>query len=189
VLNGRVAQRNIMGERNEDGLIVLRPITLECVASFKAVRLRALLDSPTAFGSTYGKESKLTDEEWEKRAGQWNAPGSAAAFFAWEGERAVGIVGGFLDKEDATRASLASMWVSPESRGRGVGRRLVETIIAWAEGKGARSLRLLVTSNNDGAIGFYERLGFAKTGKTEPHPNDPALVEFEMVRELGLSTE
>ena len=30
------------------------------------------------------------------------------------------------------------------------------------------------------AIHFYERLGFALTGRTEPYPNDPSLKELEM---------
>ena len=42
------------------------------------------------------------------------------------------------------------------------------------------SLFLHVTSNNDGAAHFYERLGFTRTGSTIPYPNDPALIEFEM---------
>jgi len=41
-------------------------------------------------------------------------------------------------------------------------------------------LLLMVTSNNDPAIRFYERLGFTKTGRTEPYPNDPNIFEYEM---------
>jgi len=40
----------------------------------------------------------------------------------------------------------------------------------------------MVTSNNERAIRFYERLGFAKTGRTEPYPNDLAIIEYEMLR-------
>jgi ribosomal protein S18 acetylase RimI-like enzyme len=173
-----------MTPTRENSSIALRPITGQCAGAFKEVRLRALKDTPTAFGSTYAREVQLTDAEWEKRAGQWNAPG-AAAYLAWEGEKAVGIVAGFLEKEDARRACLVSMWVAPEVRRRGVGRRLVEKIVKWAEEQGARALRLSVTSNNERAILFYEGLGFVKTGKTEPYSNDPALVEFEMGRRLA----
>jgi hypothetical protein len=34
-------------------------------------------------------------------------------------------------------------------------------------------------------MGFYRRLGFEGTGRTEPYPNDPAVVEYEMVRGIG----
>jgi ribosomal protein S18 acetylase RimI-like enzyme len=38
----------------------------------------------------------------------------------------------------------------------------------------------MVTCNNKAAIMFYQRLGFSLTGRTEPYPNDPALIEYEM---------
>jgi len=42
----------------------------------------------------------------------------------------------------------------------------------------------MVTNNNFAAIAFYKRLGFAPTGHTEPYPNDPALIEYEMSKPL-----
>jgi len=39
---------------------------------------------------------------------------------------------------------------------------------------------LMVTSNNDTAIRFYERLAFTKTGRAEPYPNDASVFEVEM---------
>jgi len=41
-----------------------------------------------------------------------------------------------------------------------------------------------VTSNNDIAINFYSRLGFAFTGKIAPYRNDLALNDLEMIRSL-----
>jgi ribosomal protein S18 acetylase RimI-like enzyme len=46
-------------------------------------------------------------------------------------------------------------------------------------------LWLMVTSVNPGATRFYQRLGFCKTGKTEPYPNDPAIFEYEMMLKLN----
>jgi ribosomal protein S18 acetylase RimI-like enzyme len=93
-----------------------------------------------------------------------------------------GIAGSFLDQDDATRAYLVSMWTAPTHRQRGIGRRLVNEILAWACLRRARTLYLMVTSNNAGAILFYQRLEFSLTGRTEPYPNDPALIEYEMSR-------
>ncbi|PYY15895.1 MAG: GNAT family N-acetyltransferase, partial [Acidobacteria bacterium] len=67
---------------------------------------------------------------------------------------------------------------------QGVGRLLVGAILDWARQRGARTLRLMVTSNNEPAISFYQRLGFTLTGRTEPYPNDPALIEYEMSRSI-----
>ena len=45
----------------------IQPITPALTATFKDVRLRALLDSPSAFGSTYAGEAQLSDADWEQR--------------------------------------------------------------------------------------------------------------------------
>lgn len=46
-------------------------------------------------------------------------------------------------------------------------------------------LCLMVTSNNDRAMQFYQNLGFALTGRSETYRNDPALLDFEMHRSLS----
>jgi ribosomal protein S18 acetylase RimI-like enzyme len=40
----------------------------------------------------------------------------------------------------------------------------------------------MVTSVNEPAMRFYERLGFTRTGHTEPYPNDSSVLEYEMSR-------
>ncbi|MCC7141982.1 MAG: GNAT family N-acetyltransferase [Candidatus Eisenbacteria bacterium] len=77
------------------------------------------------------------------------------------------------------------MWVAPEHRRHGVGRSLVESILEWARSRGVSTLCLTVTSNDDAATRFYERLGFAPTGKGGPYRSDPALSEFEMSRPIS----
>jgi GNAT superfamily N-acetyltransferase len=48
----------------------------------------------------------------------------------------------------------------------GIGRKLVEAIFDWARAQRARTAQLIVTSNNDVAIEFYNRLGFTLTGNS-----------------------
>jgi ribosomal protein S18 acetylase RimI-like enzyme len=164
-------------------VITLEPITEQNVLIFKAARLRALKDTPSAFGATYAKESLLTNADWIRRAARWNGE-SAVLYLAMDGNDACGIAGSLLDEADATRAHLISMWTSPTHRRQGVGRLLVDQIFRWARLRGAGTMLLLVTSNNDRAIAFYKTLGFTLTGRTEPYPNDPALVECEMSRPI-----
>jgi ribosomal protein S18 acetylase RimI-like enzyme len=165
-------------------MIALAPITPQNALIFKAVRLRALRDTPSAFGSTYAKESQLTDADWIKRAVQWNGE-RTAGFLAMDSGAACGIAGSFLDQDDARRAHLVSMWTAPTHRQRGIGRLLVNEVFGWARLRRARTLQLMVTSNNEPAILFYQRLGFTRTGRTEPYPNDPALTEYEMSRPIS----
>ena len=64
------------------------------------------------------------------------------------------------------------------------GQRLVGACLDWCRARNIQTIDLLVTDWNAGAIRFYERLGFKMTGKTEPYPNDPSMVEFEMARQV-----
>jgi ribosomal protein S18 acetylase RimI-like enzyme len=160
-------------------MIALEPVTPQNALIFKEVRLRALRDSPHAFGSTYAKESQLVDAEWVERATRWNGERSIL-YLAMAASAACGIVGASLDESDPTRAQLISMWTAPTHRQRGVGRLLVDQILVWARARGVCSLQLMVTSNNEPAMRFYQRLGFTRTGRTEPYPNDPAVIEYEM---------
>ena len=97
-----------------------------------------------------------------------------------DGEIVCGVVGTFLDANDATQAQLVSMWTAPAYRQRGVGQMLVNEGLAWGRLRNARTLLLMVTSNNEPTIRFCEKLGFTRTGRTERYPNDPAVLEYEM---------
>lgn len=167
-------------------MVTLELITPHNVSLFKAVRLRALLDTPTAFASTYAGESQLSDAEWLSRAARCLGE-DCVGYLAMEGEIVCGIVRGTPDDQEAGVIWLESMWVAPSHRRRGVGRLLVDGVLAWARQRRAAAVKLSVTSNNDSALRFYERLGFSLTGRTEPYPNDAGLAENEMIRSLTIS--
>ena len=165
-------------------MIQLEQIGPTSAPVFKNIRLRALQDSPTAFSSTYAEELKLTDADWLKRASQWSGVNSVA-YLAMAAGNAVGIAAGVRDRNDNQRAHLMSMWVAPPHRRLGIGRMLVDAVAAWARAQDMLYLCLMVTSNNDHAARFYQRLGFALTGRNEPYRNDQALLNFEMHRSLS----
>ena len=57
-------------------------------------------------------------------------------------------------------------------------------VLRWAYLRGAHTLLLMVTSNDEPAIRFYQRLGFTRTLRTEPYPHDPGIIECEMSRPI-----
>ncbi len=59
---------------------------------------------------------------------------------------------------------LDSIYVEPEYRGRGVGRNLAESGLAWLKQKGCRYIDVLVAEGNEAALPFYEKLGFCVRG-------------------------
>jgi GNAT superfamily N-acetyltransferase len=59
------------------------------------------------------------------------------------------------------RCELDDLFVEPESIRLGVGRLLVDDVVARAAGAGARHVDVIANPN---ALGFYERLGFETAG-------------------------
>jgi ribosomal protein S18 acetylase RimI-like enzyme len=54
---------------------------------------------------------------------------------------------------------LDELWLAPELRGRGQGRRAVELAAAWAREQGAKALRLEVAHENTRARATYAKAG------------------------------
>jgi ribosomal protein S18 acetylase RimI-like enzyme len=164
-------------------MIILKPVTPETSEIFKAVRLRALADSPLAFSSTYAKESLLSEEEWMKRSQRW-AGQDAIAYLAFDDSdhrTACGLVACYAEDHGVPRGHVISMWVDPAFRRAGVGRILIDALKSWARSRDLSELKLMVTSVNQGAIRFYERIGFQMSGIVGAYPNDPSIVEYEML--------
>lgn len=162
-----------------DGMVLVREITADDWELMRDVRLAALAEAPSAFGSTYAREADFTEERWRGRISE-----RSVTFFAHE-ETAdatpAGLAGVYV--EDGA-AELVSMWVRPSARGLGVGEALVEAAAAWAKTRDFGTLFLWVTESNAPAVRLYERLGFTPTGERQPLPSDPALAEIRMSREL-----
>jgi len=139
----------------------------------KDVRLRALKDAPRAFSSTFSEAATRTDDEWRDAADRGSRGESWVTFVADDGVSIVGMASGHFPFEahhpidDPALVSLIQMWVDPALRRRGVGRRLVEAVIAWAAERGSRVVRLGVTATETGAVAFYEALGFRDTGRRD----------------------
>ena len=147
----------------------IRRLGEEDWAGFREIRLRSLLDSPDAFGSTYGEESSRAEPAWRDwAAGRWR-DGEAAVFAATdEDDVLVGTATGAEPTAEPGVAHLYAMWVAPDARGAGVGRALVEAVAAWARDRGCDRLVLSVTETNEGAHRFYETCGFVDTGERHP---------------------
>lgn len=144
----------------------------------KEIRLRALAEDPSVFGSTLEREQRYTPDVWTSRV-----TGESSATFVAEDGGPVGTATGILDDRPGT-AQLVGMWVAPEARGKGVARLLVDTVAAWARDQGMHRVALWVTDPNAPARALYERTGFAHTGERQPLPSDPAIMEDRLVREL-----
>jgi DNA-binding MarR family transcriptional regulator/GNAT superfamily N-acetyltransferase len=92
-------------------------------------------------------------------------PGSEKCWIAEiDGQRAGSV---FVVRRSATVAQLRLLILTPESRGHGIGARLVDECIAFARDKKYRKLVLWTNGQLDAARAIYRSRGF-KVIKTEP---------------------
>ena len=160
-------------------MIVVREITQDDWEQMRDVRLAALAEAPSAFGSSYAREVAFTEVQWRGRIND-----RSVTFFArvYSADAApAGLAGVYVD---GGNANLVSMWVSPSARGLGVGKALIEAAAAWAKARDFGRLFLWVTESNTSARRLYDQCGFTPTGERQPLPSDPALTEIWMSRTL-----
>ena len=142
------------------------------------LRLRALSDSPDAFGQTYEVERARPDAVWRSRLEQPGRP----VLLAWVGTVPPSAPTGH-GRRPAAMAILArphssagrpdldgvtgvySVYVDRWARGRGVGTALLSAAIAHARAAGVTRLVLNVGDHNLAAQALYRRVGFEPTGR------------------------
>ena len=130
----------------------------------RAARLEALRDSPHAFMSSYVRESDWGESEWRS---QFDA---ATWIIAREVEEVIGLARSVCEPEQGSKRNLESIWVAPTHRGRGVFRRLLQTLTQIEQEMGVTDLLLWVLDDNHVARRVYEAVGFEWTGESQPLP-------------------
>lgn len=92
---------------------------------------------------------------------------------AWAGEALAGC--GALKMLDAERGELKSMRVADEFLGCGIGKAILEHLVAEAKARGLTSLWLETGSTEPfaPALRLYERAGFVRCGPFGSYTHDP----------------
>lgn len=140
----------------------LRAVTRDDWRLLRDVRLRALADAPDAFGSTLAQAEQLTDEVWRGRADN-----GGLTLVAVEDGVGLAMAGAFAP-DDRPTVFVWGMWTDPVARGRGLGGRLLDALVAWCRTAAYDEVRLHVTEGNDAARRLYVGRGFEPTGTWEP---------------------
>jgi GNAT superfamily N-acetyltransferase len=140
--------------------------------------MRAMADTPGAFGGTAEHVAQQPEEHWSDLAEGGDEVG---VYVAIDGESWIGMAAGHWLERERGIVQLWGMWVEPARRGERIGERLVGSVRGWATAHGARFMRLGVIEESP-AIRFYERLGFVLTGETKPLVRDPSVCAVYMAR-------
>ena len=93
--------------------------------------------------------------------------GDRGVVFVAEHEgRLIGMIDASVPNIDEFKHTCEfGMSVLPEARNQGVGRKLIQSILAWARHKKLRQVELNVFSNNSPAIKLYTDMGFVEDGR------------------------
>lgn len=142
----------------------IRRLTSSDAIAFQALRLRALQESPTAFGSSFVEEKDISPFAIE---GRLMPEIDRGIFGAFDETELVGMVA--LARESMQKLShkgfIWGMYVAPNFRGKGVGRALlIEALTLARLAEGLRQVNLCVNAKNTEAIKLYESVGFVAYG-------------------------
>ena len=131
-----------------------------------AARMRVLTELD--IGSVVRIDEQLSGryrpEVWEQRVGYYLRRDPEASRVAEVGGRVVGFMlgeirGGEFGQEEPT-GWIEFFGVDPDHRGRGLGRQLIDALLAHFRAQGVRVVRTLADRGDAGVTGFLSAAGF-----------------------------
>ncbi|MFI9361539.1 GNAT family N-acetyltransferase [Kitasatospora sp. NPDC053057] len=168
---------------------VIRRLGVADAEPYRAFRLTALRETPSAFTSGYAEErAKPMADTLARLAGIEHGPGALLGAFDPDGAL-VGTAGLRVKQrgQERHKATLWGMAVARPAGGRGIGGALVDRVLAVAAEDGQlRQVLLTVSEGNEPALRLYTSRGFEVWGR-EPRAvlvDGQAVAKLHMVRLL-----
>ena len=118
----------------------------------KDLRLRALADSPRAFGSTLEGTKDKPEETWLKQI-------ENTYTYAIEAEGQFVALAVFRKDDDGVW-TINGVWTDPKFRRRGLSKKLFSEILKQAEELSVKTIELSVNATQSDAIELYKQSGF-----------------------------
>jgi ribosomal protein S18 acetylase RimI-like enzyme len=148
-----------------DGILRVTRLAASHVTRYRTLMLRGYAEAPDAFTSTPEERAGEPESWWLKRIA--DPAQESVAFGCFDGRALVGTVTVEFSSKPKTRhkAHLIGMFVTPEARGRGAARMLVDAALELCKSReGVTSVTLTVTDGNEPAIALYSSVGFRSFG-------------------------
>jgi len=152
--------------------LTVRELAEADLGAYKALRDHALAHHEEAFTSDAPTEARRTAQSYAARIGRSANGGNGESFTlgAFRGDRLVGAISCERDPRTKVRhiGHVIGTMVHADEQGRGVGRALLDGLIARAAADAElHQLTLTVTAGNAVAERLYARAGFVPFG-TQP---------------------
>ena len=155
----------------------IRRFTAADWPTWRALRLRALADSPDAFGATLADAQARADGTWQALLAQTVASPHHLPLLAEVADLPAGLA---WANAEGSSVTLYQVWVAPEHRGRGIAQALLARAVDWARQRGAKAVELDVTAGDTPAVRLYRKMGFRETREPVPMANRDGLQEQAM---------
>jgi ribosomal protein S18 acetylase RimI-like enzyme len=145
--------------------MAVRAFDPEEIPALIAMRRTGLEQEPHSFGAS-PEDDRTQDPRFVEAALRDPDQAILGAF----APGLVGMVGIYRDRllKARHKAHIWGMYVSPQGRGKGTGKQLMQAALRWAEGQqGILQVHLIVSARTPVAQNLYRSLGFIHWG-TEP---------------------
>lgn len=163
--------------------VAIRRIGPDEVDLFRRIRLEALRAEPSVYASSAEDWERLSPDEWRARLAE-------PVVVALAGDGPVGVMGLMRQRASrmAHRGTLVMAYVRADRRGGGIASALLDALGQEALAQGVVQLELAVSAENQAAVGFYRRRGFAECGRIPGgfRIEGREIDEIVMVRRLDL---
>jgi ribosomal protein S18 acetylase RimI-like enzyme len=145
----------------------IRAVAEADLEAYKALRDHTLAHHEEAFTSDAATEAQRTAQSYRARLGGDANDQGGFTLGAWRGDRLVGAITCERDPRSKVRhiGHIVGMMVMADQQGQGVGRALLDALIARASADDElHQLTLSVTASNSAALRLYESAGFTRYG-------------------------
>jgi RimJ/RimL family protein N-acetyltransferase len=122
---------------------------------YRDLRLESLKNEPIAFSSSYEEEQLTPENIWRERIKN--------IWFVIEDDKPIGLAGIFRNNRLKTNhvCEMFGVYVRKEYRGKGVGKRLIETVLTEIQNlKGIKIINVGVNPTQKAAKHLYNQYGF-----------------------------
>ena len=126
---------------------------------YRTLRLEALKNDPTAFGSSHEEDIRLPPKEWKRRI--------RSVLFALVDNKPIGMIVLHFESKIKTKhiANIYGVYVKNEYRNLGIGTKLLESAISLAKkNKGTIKIDLNVNPKQKAAVNLYKKYDFKPVG-------------------------
>ena len=148
--------------------VIISQLNPEEWRKYKDIRLKALKTNPTAFLNTYADALTYPDEKWRTQLEQSQKGEEIRILFAKDDEKIIGMNAFHWSPKPVIKhiAQIFGVFISPEYRGQGVGRILMQEVISEIK-KNPQFIKITlgVNAENSSALKLYESCGFKVVGK------------------------